>query len=197
MRFAGGLILGLILGGAAGAGGMYVYSTRAPAAIAPLPPEAPATPEKKGKRPRRVASATTRDEASATDEPPPVVTEADLRVGSEGDALRVGAVSMDMSAGGGEVRDLEQEEIDGTFARRSEAIIACITRARGAAEVNGRVVAGVVVGADGRVVKSRIEAPAYLLRHGLGACARRELAALRFPATGRETVVTVPFVVNE
>jgi hypothetical protein len=52
---------------------------------------------------------------------------------------------------------------------------------------------GLVVGPHGRVVKSRVEAPAWLLRHGLYRCVRREVSALRFPAAGKDTVVTVPF----
>lgn len=193
MRFAGGLVVGLLVGGAAGAGGMYWYTLERHAAVAPEQPGTPpATPPAKGKRPRRAVAA--RDSG---DEAPPVVTAADLAVRSEGDSLRAGATTLDMAAGGAEPRDLSQEEIDGTFARRADAIIACITAARGEAEVNGRVVAGVVVGADGRVTRTRVEAPAYLLRRGLGGCARRELAALRFPATGRETVVTVPFDVRD
>jgi hypothetical protein len=190
VRFAGGLVLGLIVGGAAGAGGMYLHVTRAPAVTpSPAEPPPPAPPAKR--KPRRAAA------PSAGDEAPPVVSAADLRIAAEGDTLRAAPLALDLGAGAPEPRDLAQDEIDGTFARRAGAIIACITAARGQAPVNGRVVAGVVVGADGRVTRSRVEAPAYLLRRGLGGCARRELAALRFPATGRETVVTVPFDVEE
>jgi hypothetical protein len=53
------------------------------------------------------------------------------------------------------------------------------------------------VDAAGRVTRTHVEAPAYLVHHGLYDCARRSLTALRFPATGRETVVTVPFDVSE
>ena len=38
----------------------------------------------------------------------------------------------------------------------------------------------------------RSMAPAYLLRHGLYRCVRREIAGLRFPAVGRDTVVSFP-----
>jgi hypothetical protein len=192
VRFLAGLLLGLMVGAAAGAYGMHLHATRAPAAAAVVAPEAPAAPAK-GKK--RRASAGAAREAAAADEEPVAVTEADLRTASEGDALRA-ASSVDMTSGT-EPRDLAQDEIDGTFAQRADALVACITRARGAAPVNGRVVAGVVAGPDGRVLRTRVEAPAYLLRNGLGACARRELAGLRFPATGRETVVTVPFDVKD
>ena len=92
-----------------------------------------------------------------------------------------------------EPRELTQEEIDGAFAKRATGIIACITAARGEWPVTGRVNAGVLVAEDGSVAKSRIEAPAYMIKAGLGRCARKELSRLSFPATGRQTVVTVPF----
>jgi hypothetical protein len=189
MRFSGGLLLGLILGGAGGAGATYVLLQPKEPELAPLPPPSDPPSSKKPRKPRRAAR-------PAGEPAPEALTAEDLRVRAEGDALRAAATEIDM-AGGAEARALTQEEIDSAIAARGAAIVDCITRARGDAEVTGRVTAGMVVAADGRVVKSRIEAPAYLLERGLATCARRELAALRFPAAGRETVVTVPFDVTE
>lgn len=199
-RFAAGLVVGIVLGGAAGAGATYVLFKREPqiAATQPPPePTTPATPRKKGKRVRNPARPGEPEPVEPTEpvDESIVLTAADLRMSSEGDALRAEATNLDLGAEGGP-RDLSQDEIDGAIGRHGSAIIGCITRARGAAPVTGRVTAGMVVGADGRVVKSRIEAPAYLLAHGLASCARRELEAVKFPAAGKQTVVTVPFDID-
>jgi hypothetical protein len=116
-----------------------------------------------------------------------------VAAGAEGDVLKPRDTNVDLGAGGAEVRDLSQAEIDGTFGGAASGITSCITQARGAAPVTGTISVGVVVGPDGRVVKSRVEAPAWLLRHGLYRCVKREVSGLRFPAAGRDTVVTVPF----
>jgi hypothetical protein len=182
VRFLAGLLVGLVAGAAA----TYLILGRrapapAPAAVTPAPPPEPPRKPRRPQAPRPSAPAG-----------PVELTAADRVMASEGDALRAGETTLDM-AGGAEPRNLTQEEIDGAIARRSQGIIRCITDARGGAELEGRIQAGVVVDAAGRVVKTRVEAPAYLLHHGLGACVRAELASLRFPAAGRETVVTVPF----
>jgi hypothetical protein len=193
-RFATGLVLGLVAGIGAGAGGTYILLERAPSApaIAPLPPEAEtADPRRKrGRRPGAPSSGGgERERASGP---------TNLALRAEGDTLRAEPTSLDLGAAGGEgPRSLTQLEIDEVFAERAPAIIRCITEARGEAPVTGRVTAGVVAGADGKVVRTRVEAPAHLLENGLAACARRELAGLRFPATGKETVITVPFDLSE
>jgi hypothetical protein len=182
MRALVGFLLGLVAGGL----GVYLLVRRAPA-VAPTVAPAPAAPDAGRPRHRRPGAA----RAPASDE----VRPEDLQPASAGDALRADD-SIDMATGG-EARALGQAEIDGTVAGRAEDIIRCIRDARGAAPVAGRVVAGMVVDATGRVIKTRVEAPAYLIRHGLYDCARRPLGALRFPAAGRETVITVPFDVSE
>ena len=188
-RFAAGLLVGLLAGAAAGSAATYWAVTRPPpvSEVTPPPP-----PEKKPPRkPRRPGKS-----PAANEEAPVELSAADRMPASEGDALRAAPLELDMQ-GAGEPRDLSQSEIDATFAQRSDALIACITDARGSAPLSGRVTAGVVVGADGRVRKTRIEAPAYLLKQGLGRCARAELSRLSFPAAGKETVVTVPFDVED
>jgi hypothetical protein len=189
-RFAAGLLVGLLAGAAAGAGATYVVLTRpAPVSeVAPSPATEKKPPRKGGRRPVK--------EARTDDEAPIELSAADRMPATEGDALRAAPLEIDMQ-GAAEPRDLSQPEIDAAFGQRAEELVACITEARGAAPLTGRVTAGVVVGADGRVRRTRVEAPAYLLKQGLGKCARRELSGLTFPATGKETVVTVPFDVAE
>jgi hypothetical protein len=196
MRF----VLGLIVGIALGAGGLYVAQrvlrdepaeTASPTADAG-PDRAQAQAKSAGRKKRRGTGGAAGSAEAPPDEPIPVLTDADRAMRAEGDSLTARAAALDLSDER-EPRDLEQGEIDAAFAPRVDAIVGCITGARGAAPLTGRIDAGVVVSAGGRVVKSRVEAPAWLISRGLGRCVRRELAALRFPATGKEHVVTVPF----
>lgn len=189
-RFLAGLLLGL----AAGAAGVwFLRPAPAPAPSPPAVAEAPETP-RRPRRPRGPRSLGVPAPTQAGD--PVAVTAEDLRTTSAGDALRAAPTTVDMSSGE-EPRDFTQDEIDGAFGRGADELIRCITEARGGAAISGRVVAGVVVGADGRVLKTRVEAPAYLLHHGLYGCARGALQGLRFPAAGKESVVTVPFNLSE
>jgi hypothetical protein len=191
MRF----VLGLLVGVALGAGGLYLVQklTReeTPVAAAPTIDAGPTRPQAKNgsKKKRRGVPAAA---PGAGDEPIPVLTDADRAMRAEGDSLTARPIEMDLGEDS-EPRDLEQGEIDAAFGARVDAIIGCVVAARGNAELTGRITAGVVVAADGRVTKSRVEAPAWLLAHGLGRCVRRELSAMRFPATGKEHVVSVPF----
>ena len=187
------MIVGVLLGG----GGTYVVLARKgeaePAvATAPAGDAGVADPKKKKKgKPglRRPAGGG----EDFSDEPIPELSAADLVQGAEGDSLKPRPRDVDLSEGSAEVRDLSQAEIDGTFGGAASGITECITQARGPAPVTGKIVVGLVVDPDGKVARSRVEAPAWLLRHGLYRCVRREVSSLRFPAAGRDTVVTVPF----
>ncbi len=189
LRFLAGLLVGLAAGGAA----VYFLVPRAapaPMAVAPAP-----APAERPRRPRRGPRTPARATEPTEPAEPVALTAADLRSTTDGDALRAG-VSLDMSSEV-EPRDLTQDEIDAAFARRADALVRCITDARAGASLSGRVVAGVVVDPVGRVLRTRVEAPAWLVRHGLYACARPVLLGLRFPAAGKESVVTIPFDLSE
>jgi hypothetical protein len=195
-RFAGGLILGLILGVVAGAGGAYVYFERqrppAPSAAAPV---APPTPDKPQKPRRRGGNKAVASSLQVPVDPTIVLTPADQKVVTAGDSLKSES-TLDMTAGG-DSRELAADEIDAALSTQSPALLRCLTESRGAAPVVGKIVFGVVVDGSGRVTRTRVEAPSYLIHRGLYDCARKALAALRFPAAGRETVVTVPYDVTE
>jgi hypothetical protein len=126
------------------------------------------------------------------DQPAPTLTEADLKTATEGDSLRVRERTLDL-ASGEEARDLLQDEIDNAIAGRSEELTACVVQARGAAQISGRVVFGMVVGPSGNVTQARVEAPAFLIKNGLYRCARPKLLSVRYPAAGKDTVVRVSF----
>lgn len=190
LRFLFGVILGVVIGAGGVLGYLELERTEKKPVAEVTPPDAGAGPRKSPGKKRRgkTASAAPAD----PDAPVPELTAADRMVRAEGEALVAKASTLDM-ADGTEPRDLEQGDIDGAFGARADDIINCITTARGNAPLGGRVTAGVVIGADGRVARTRVEAAAYLLDRGMGRCVRRVLSSLRFPATGKEHVVTVPF----
>ncbi len=200
MRFVAGMLIGLLLGGGGGylvfgrgAGQPVAQAASADAGVA-ADPGAKNAKKKKGKPGgRRPGGGVAGGEGDYSDEPIPELSAGDLAPGAEGDSLKPRPRDVDLSAEGGEVRDLSQAEIDGTFGQAAAGITDCITQTRGPAPVTGRISVGLIVGPDGKVARSRVEAPAYLLRKGLYRCVRREVGSLRFPAVGRDTVVTVPF----
>src|SRR5688500_10244551 len=116
-RFGLGLLAGIVIGGARGAGGLYLALTRevAPASVAPA--SGPATPAKQGGKKRRPAGAVAAGVTEGVDDEPIQLGPADLRVTAEGDALRAGATQLDLGSAEGP-RDLAQDEIDAAIARR-------------------------------------------------------------------------------
>lgn len=192
-RFLAGLLVGLL----AGLGGAYLAwrpeaePTVAAAPQADPPDEPPARPKKRSGRRARTASSGTVGE----EEPTRPLSAADRRLVARGDALELSDRRLDFAAAS-ESRDLTQAEIDGAFAARADELVRCIADARGSAPLAGRVTAGVVVDDQGVVRRSRVEAPAYLHEAGLYDCMRPILRSLRFPATGKDSVVTVPFDVE-
>ena len=104
-----------------------------------------------------------------------------------------------MAAGALEARDLSQDEINDAvkpaLGRDREVHH---RRARGTAPLTGHISVGVVVGPDGGILKTRVEAPcptSWASRaRWLRAPAARGAADLPPPA---ETVVTVPFDLHE
>ncbi len=197
-----GFVVGLLIGALAGAGAVFFVMRdkgKAAPAVAGRPAADAGVAKKGGKKRggpgRGAGSAPGVDSPIDDDEPAPVLSAADLRMAAEGDSLSRGAQNLDLGSEDG-ARDLTRAEIDDAMAGASDAIGACIVDATGAAELSGRITAAVVVGPDGRVTQTRVEAPAWLLRHGLGGCVRPKLRGLRFPATGKESVVKYPFTVG-
>jgi hypothetical protein len=197
VRFLAGLALGIALG----AGGMYLANRppEAPPAtsqpVVTTPPSVPEKGKKKGKKKGNNGSPTSPGDEAAPDtegepdEPVPVLSAADLAPSAQGDTLSPRPQSLDFDRDS-EAHELGEGEINAVFRGSSSSLTACINEARGAAQLSGDVKFGVVIGPDGRVVKSRVEAPSYLLRQGLAGCARPVLATLRFPAPGRDVVAS-------
>jgi hypothetical protein len=197
--------LGLAIGVAVGSAGMYLGMTRPwsrpePVATVEAAVDAGVAPAP-GKRKRRRGGGggggggAESGDLEGGDElaPAVVLTEADRRMEWRGDDVALPSVKMDMAGGGAEGRPLDGREIQSTFAADGQAVLDCIVKATGAAELKATVTVKLLVEPSGRPVKSRVHAPAYLFGNGLLACAKRAIGGLRFPATGAHTVVTQPF----
>lgn len=199
-----GFVLGLCVGALLGAGGVWLAlrdraAPRGAVTVAPGADAGVAAGKKKkrgGARGGGGGGMGGGEAGEAGDEPAPVLGPADLRMTAEGDSLSRGAQNLDFAAGGEEPRELTQGEINGAMSGVQGAIGECIVNATGNAELSGRINAGVVVGPDGRVTQTRVEAPAYLMKRGLASCVRARLRGLRFPSTGKESVVKYPFTVG-
>lgn len=210
---AGKFFLGLLLGVALGAGGVFAWTQlktppEAPS-IATMGPSSITASKTKKKTKKQTAGnkapntpANTADPgapaptAQPTEEPIPQLTADDLKQEAEGDILRPRPLSIDVDSTGPEPRDLSSDEVDNTFAAVKPQIVECIKQARGAAPVTGKIVVGVVIGPEGKVFKSRTEAPSYLIDRDLHPCIKSVLSSLRFPAPGKDVVASVPFTLR-
>jgi len=185
--FAGGLIVGFLLGGAV----VFAVLERPwESAEEPVAEVADAGPveEPGGKKKARKRRRPRRQTADEMVE----LTAADRKLVWRGQKPQVEEKQVDFSGGGGG-RALDRGEIDAGIAGVADGIIDCIKDARGNAELTAKITLEARVEADGRVGPARVRAPAYLHENGLLPCMRRTLGGARFAATGAQTVVTVPF----
>ncbi len=91
--------------------------------------------------------------------------------------------------------ELSQDEIDGRFRTKEDAVLGCIARARPDeyTEVPGRVSVRLRILRTGAVKGVQVEAPVILHRGGLAGCIKGVVGGLRFPASDSSQVVTFPF----
>ena len=89
--------------------------------------------------------------------------------------------------------ELSQEELDAVFRPRQSRIISCIDDARGEAQLDAQITVAFRVPRSGKVSGVRLEAPAYLINHGLLACVRGIVQSLPFPPSSKAQIVTYPF----
>jgi hypothetical protein len=129
-------------------------------------------------------------------EPEPIkLGAADLKLVSQGDDVsKPDVIRMDMSDETGS-HELSQDDIDGRFRAREEAILSCIAHARPDEEtyVPGRVTVKFRIQRSGNVRGVRVEAPAILQKGGLTGCIKNVVGGLRFPPSNGSQVVTYPF----
>lgn len=129
-------------------------------------------------------------------EPDPIkLSAADLKLVAQGDDLsKPDVVRMDLADESGS-RELSQDEIDGRFRAKEDAILNCIQRARPDEEtwVPGRVTVKFRIQRTGNVRGVRVEAPAILQKGGVYGCIKGVVGGLRFPPSNGSQVITYPF----
>ena len=191
-----GFVLGVLVGAAAGVCGTWVVleERREPGdleVLAGVEPLAVPDADEAGDRDHRRKKRRRGSRAAGGDDAPPVLTAADRAMQWRGPSVKPPPKDVDFSEAGG--RTLHQVEIDRGIGDRRRELTDCIIEARGRAELSARMTLKFLVDEDGRVTRSRVRAPAYLLDRGLYECADRVARSMRFAATGTPTVVTLPF----
>lgn len=124
--------------------------------------------------------------------PPPPLTAQEKRLVTVGDKL-TGTEVINMAEAGGSERELSQEDLDAVVRPKQGAIVSCIDDARGDAQLEAIITVAFRVRRSGDVAGVRIEAPSYLINHGLSDCIRRIITPLRFPQNNKAQIATYPF----
>ena len=150
--------------------------------------------KKKRTRPRPTgtpALQTSDGELDEAEAPALVLTASDRALEWRGDEVALPARTIDM-AGGGEARGLDDGEINGVIGSQAGAVKDCVVQGATGTDLRATITVKLLVDGRGKVTRSRIQAPRYLLEHGLLGCTQRAVGRLHFPATGGATIVTLP-----
>jgi hypothetical protein len=125
--------------------------------------------------------------------PPKLValTPADRALEWRGDDTTRPAQKLDM-ANGAEARSLDDGEIQSTISSQSGGAQSCVVTAATNTDLRGTITVRMIVDGGGRVTKSKLQAPHYMFEHGLLACVQHAVRAMKFPAAGASTLVTMP-----
>jgi hypothetical protein len=126
-------------------------------------------------------------------EPPRLVklSASDRALEWRGDDTSPPKQSLDMSSGA-ESRALDNSEIQATIASQSGPVQRCVVQAATNTDISGTITVKMIVEGNGRVSRSRVQAPRYLHNQGVLTCIQGALRAMKFPATGAPTLVTLP-----
>ncbi len=208
MRGSLGLVIGLVVG----AGGMYLAlrppwggraTTTTPidaGPVAQVPGDAgpSAKPKKKRRRPPGTVTPpgqAASDEEYEETEPLPVLTAGDRQFEWRGDDVTPPPTKIDMG-GGAEARPLDSGEINGTLGSQAGPVKDCVIASVTNTDLRGEFHVKLLVDRNGKVSKSRVQAPRYTFGKGLLTCVQRAAGRMKFPATGGFTSVDVPVSVN-
>jgi hypothetical protein len=205
--------MGLVIGLVVGAGGMYLAlrppwggGAAAPSdagVVASAPSDGGvAKKRKRGKRGGRSGGGNQPggdDEDWANsgggDETEPArlvqLSAADRQLEWRGDDTSPPKQSLDMS-NDGESRSLDNGEISSVTSSQSGGVQNCVVEAATNTDLGGTVTIKMVVDGNGRVSRSRVQAPRYLHSQGVLGCVQRQLKSWKFPSTGAPTLVTLP-----
>jgi hypothetical protein len=197
---------GLVIGLAIGAGAMYLvlrppWEHRAQTVRSDGPPvvivndAGVAKPKPKQRRSRPAGSAGVAQGDPEPEEIAPLrLVAADRALEWRGDDVALPAQNLDMAGkpGGHEARGLDDGEINATINSQAGGVKDCVVQGATNTDLRAEITLKLLVDGTGRVTRSRVHAPRYLLEHGLLGCAQRALGRIRFPATGGATIVTLP-----
>jgi len=158
-----------------------------------------AKPKKKRKRPPGTVAPPGQptgpeDDYEETD-PMPVLTASDRQFEWRGDDVTAPPTKIDMG-GGAEARPLDSGEINGTLGSQAGPVKDCVVASVTNTDLRGEFHIKLLVDGNGRVSKSRVQAPRYAFTKGLLTCVQRAAGRMEFPATGGFTSVDVPVGVN-
>jgi len=129
------------------------------------------------------------DTVDETGPAPIVLSASDRALEWRGDDVTPPPRTVDMSSN---ARPLEDGEIKSAIASQSGPAQSCVVQAATNAQLQATITVKMVVDAQGRVTRSKLQAPHYLFEHGLITCIKPALAHIKFPATGMPTLVTMP-----
>ena len=155
-----------------------------------------AKPTKKRPTKKRPVGGTTTaaggtEEFEETEPELPPLSDADRRLEWRGDDVTLPATRIDMGAGG-DARPLEDNEINNTINAQSGGVRDCVVTGATGTDLRATITVKLIVDGNGKVTKSKLHAPRYLLEKGLLNCTQRALRSMKFPATGAPTLVTLP-----
>jgi hypothetical protein len=91
-----------------------------------------------------------------------------------------------------ESRSLDNGEIQNVIASESGGVQSCVIKAAANTDLTGTITVKMVVEGNGKVSRSRVQAPRYLFSQGLLGCVQGALRSWSFPSTGAPTLVTLP-----
>jgi hypothetical protein len=149
----------------------------------------PKKPKKRPGPPGNQAAPQTGDGEDVEPAPAPL-TAADRALEWRGDDVTLPAQTLDMAGGG--ARPLDDGEINRTINSQAAGVKECVVQAATNTDLRATITVKLVVDGHGRVTRSRVQAPHYLFEHGLLGCTQRALGRIHFPATGGQTLVTIP-----
>lgn len=147
--------------------------------------------KKRVRRPAGQPNARPGPDEEFVDEGPALVqlTEADRRLEWRGDAVTLPPRKVDMAS---EARPLDDGEINSVLSSQGAPVRDCVVSGATNTDLRASITVQLLVDGNGRVTRSRVRAPRYLLEKGLYACTQRALSRMKFPATGAPTQVSLP-----
>ncbi|HEY5927265.1 MAG TPA: AgmX/PglI C-terminal domain-containing protein [Kofleriaceae bacterium] len=126
-------------------------------------------------------------------EPPKLIelSAADRGLEWRGDDTSPRKTKLDMG-NNAESRSLDNGEIQNAISSQSGGVQSCVMKAATNTDLSGTITVKMVVEGNGKVARSRVQAPRYLFSQGLLGCVQGSLRGWSFPSTGAPTLVTLP-----